>query len=73
MVRSCANRLEGLVLFVWVRRTQFITGSDFIGGKVGDLAMLLGYERGEYLIPPFDLLYFRCKVKVLYIIYQYLF
>lgn len=40
---------------------------------MGDLAMLLGYERGEYLIPPFDLLNFWCKVKVLYIIYQYLF
>lgn len=30
-------------------------------------------KRGEYLISPFDLLYFQCKVKLLCIIYQCLF
>lgn len=45
-------------LFAQVWRTQLVTGPVFTGGQVGGLAMLLAYERGAYLISPFDLLYF---------------
>lgn len=50
-------------------QVHILSGAKWVGG----LATLLGYERGESLISPFDLLYFQCKVQVLYIIYQYLF
>ena len=58
--------LEGLVLFVRARRTQFVTGLGFVGGKVGGLAALLGCERREQLISP--LIYFIFSVKLRYCI-----